>query len=127
MTSPFRSQIATLTEQLRRVEEANAVLAEEVGELEKELALRDQLLGPARRSGPNVVWALVALATMGVGWVLSRGVRHYASKPVQTVVAVPGSPAERRVAEARANTVACQRSLEIMSASSYWCRLDRPR
>lgn len=121
--SPFRSEVAALTEQLRRADEANAVVAGEVEELAKELALRGELHGPARGTVRVVVWCVAALATLSVGWLLGYAFVHY---PRAAVINIQASPEVRRANQARADGARCEVALKRAKDRIAACAAHAP-
>jgi hypothetical protein len=123
MTSPFRSELASLGERLRRAEEANAVLGEELAQLEKELALRGELHGPTRARVRAVVWVAAALLVVGLGAFAGTVAFEHRDDGVRYVMP---PPAVRELGQAKAGRVACEQSLDLLAYNQGLCERSQP-
>jgi hypothetical protein len=123
MTSPFRSEVASLGERLRRAEEANAVLGEELAQLEKELALHGELRGPSRARVRAAVWAAVALLMLALG---SFAASLAFERRNDRVVYVMPPRAAQDLEQANAARVACENSLELLAYNQEYCERSQP-
>jgi hypothetical protein len=123
VTSPFRSELAPLVERLRRVEEANAVLAEELAALQKEVALRGELHGPSRARVRVVTLAGVALLVLGLGSLAGSAAFARRNDGVAYVMA---PPTVRELSQAHGARVSCESSLDLLAHKQGLCEQSKP-